>query len=292
MCRHSIYLFLLLVSDKQQISILKVNGERVSFDENKLIRALVNAGATSSQARDIAFKVEQKLYDGIPSGKIYQTAYALLRKTSHRSAGRYRLKKAIQDLGPSGYPFEIFVGRLFESFGYQVEIGKQLQGKCIHHEVDVVAKKPKEKVIVECKFHSDNRAKTNVQVPLYIHSRFNDIEAKWKEANTEGNIKFRGYVVTNTRFTMDAINFSECAGLSLISWDYPENGSLKSFIDQSGLHPITSLHTLNKSQKKQMLDEGIVLCRELISHTHLMKKYSFTEQQMDKVLKEVNMLVH
>jgi len=280
------------VSDKQQISILKANGERVSFDENKLITALKHAGATPEQAREIAIKVKQRLYDGIPSGKIYQKAYALLKKTSHRTAGRYRLKKAIQDLGPSGYPFEIFIGKLFESFGYQVEVGKQMQGKCIQHEVDVVANKPGEKIIVECKFHTDSRAKTNVQVPLYIHSRFNDIEKKWKENNTDRTIKFRGYVVTNTRFTMDAINFAECAGLGLISWDYPANESLKYFIDQSGLHPITSLHTLNKSQKKQILDEGIVLCSELIRHTDLMKKHSISEQQIEKVLKEVSLLIH
>ena len=279
------------MNEDRQISILKADGQLVLFDKNKLIRALQNAGATVEQANQIALKVQQKTYDGIPSGKIYRLAYAMLKKASQRSAGRYRLKKAIQEMGPSGYPFEIFIGRLFESFGYNVEIGKQMQGKCIQHEVDVVGKKPDEKIIVECKFHSDYKAKTNVQVPLYIHSRFNDIETKWKETHTDESIRFRGFVVTNTRFTVDAINFAECAGLGLISWDYPANSSLKYFIDQSGLHPITSLHSLNKTHKRQILDEGIVLCRELINHSEVMNKFAFNEKLIEKVLKEANLLV-
>ncbi len=271
--------------------VLKANGEQVLFDREKLIKALQNSGADIKQSHDIAFRVQEKIYEGMTTRKIYQLAYALLKKTSHRTAGRYRLKKAIQDLGPSGYPFEIFVGRLFESFGYQVQIGKQMQGKCIQHEVDVVGKKPDEMIIVECKFHSDYKAKTNVQVPLYIHSRFNDIKAKWKETHSEDSIRFRGFVVTNTRFTVDAINFAECAGLGLISWDYPANGSLKYFVDQSGLHPITSLHSLNKTHKRQILDEGIVLCSELINHPDVMRKFAMNEQQIDKVIKEAILLV-
>lgn len=279
------------MKENKEISILKADGQRVLFDRKKLISALQNSGASIEQSQEIASIVYQKLYDGIPSGKIYQMAYALLKKKSKRSAGRYRLKKAIQEMGPSGYPFEIFVARLFESFGYRVEVGKQMQGKCIQHEVDVVANKPAEKVIIECKFHSDYRAKTNVQVPLYIHSRFNDIETKWNETHDDQNDKFRGYVVTNTRFTVDAINFAECVGLGLISWDYPSNGSLKYFIDQSGLHPITSLHSLNKTHKKQILDEGIVLCRELINNPEVMKKLVFNEQLINKVIKEASVLV-
>ena len=168
----------------KNISIIKADGTRAKYDPEKLIKALLNSGANRNQSQEIARKVEQKLYDGIPSRKIYQLAYSLLRqKKAHRVAGRYRLKKAIFELGPSGYPFEHFVGKLFESFGYQVETGQHIRGKCVEHEVDVVAIKPGEQVIVECKFRSDYRARTNVQVPLYIDSRFKDIKEKWAEEN-------------------------------------------------------------------------------------------------------------
>lgn len=276
--------------NNNQIRILKADGTLVTFDPDKLISALRNSGASSNEANKIADEVGKRLYDGISSKKIYQHAYSLLRKRSHYSAGRYRLKKAILELGPSGYPFEIFVARLFESFGYKVRIGQQVQGKCVKHEVDVIAVKPGEQYVIECKFHSDYKSKTNVQVPLYINSRFNDIKAKWIEDAQYKNLNFKGYVVTNSRFTLDAIQYAECAGLGLISWDYPKDGSLKYFIDQSGLHPVTSLHSLNKSQKKVILSEGIVLCSEIIRRTDIMRKHAFKDQLIKKVIKEAELL--
>ncbi len=279
------------MDDTNQILILKSDGSRVPFSRGKLINALQNSGADHNQANQIVNQVEQRIYDGISSKKIYQFAYSLLKKKSHHTAGRYRLKKAILELGPSGYPFETFVGRLFESFGYHVKVGKQIKGKCVQHEVDVVATKPGEQVIVECKFHGDYRGKTNVQVPLYINSRFEDIKAKWAEDGQYKDLNVRGYVVTNSRFTQDAIQYAECAGLGLISWDYPNEGSLKYYIDRSGLHPVTSLHSLTKTQKKLILEEGIVLCSELIQHADIMRKHSFSEQVITKVLKEAEVLV-
>ncbi len=279
------------MNDTNHILIVKSDGSRVPFSRGKLIKALQNSGADHDQASQVVSQVEQRIYDGIPSKKIYQFAYSLLKKKSYHVAGRYRLKKAILELGPSGYPFEIFVGRLFESFGYHVKVGKQIKGKCVKHEVDVVATKPGEQVIVECKFHGDYRSKTNVKVPLYINSRFEDIKAKWAEDNQYKDLNVKGFVVTNSRFTLDAIQYAECAGLGLISWDYPKEGSLKYYIDRSGLYPVTSLHSLTRAQKKLILEEGIVLCCELIRHADIMRKHSFSEQVIAKVLKEAEILV-
>ncbi|NOX84938.1 MAG: ATPase [Chlorobi bacterium] len=276
-----------------QIFITKANGDREPFDRDKMIRALKNSGVSDEECNRIVGEVEKRLYDGITSRKIYQMAYGLLKKRkSYREAGRYRLKKAIFDLGPSGFPFEKFVGRLFEYFGYEVKTGQVIQGKCVQHEVDVVAIKPGEQVIVECKFHHDYRGKTNVQVPLYIHSRFKDIKEKWSLDEKYKHLNVRGYVVTNSRFTLDAIQYAECAGLEVISWDYPKNGSLKYFIDKSGFHPVTSLRSLNKSQKKLILEEGIVLCRELINQPDIMRKLGLSEQTVSKVIKEAELMAH
>jgi len=276
----------------EPINIIKATGEQVPYSRDKLLKALIMAGASQEQSEGIAEHIELKLYDGIPSSKIYQFAYSSLKsKRSHRVAGRYRLKRAIFDLGPSGYPFEIFVGKLFESFGYQVEVGVIIHGKCVQHEVDVVAKKDDEVVIVEAKFRGDYRGKTTVRVPLYIQSRFNDIKAKWENDDKYKNKKIKGYVATNARFTLDAIKYAECVGLGLISWDYPQSGSLKYFIDKSGLYPLTSLHSLKKSDKKSFLEKGFVLCQELFQQQDLMRDLGFTQQKISKVLKEADLLI-
>jgi len=195
------------------------------------------------------------------------------------------------DLGPTGYPFENFVGKLFESMGYQVKVGVLIHGKCVKHEVDVVATKENEQIIIETKFRADFRGKVNVQVPLYIHSRFNDIKAKWEEENRYPNLNLHGYVVTNGRLTEDSINYAQCVGLGMISWDYPSENSLKNYIDTSGLHPLTSLHSLRKLDKRALLEKDLVLASQLIERQDLLKEINLNDKQIKRILNEAELLI-
>jgi len=272
------------------IFVTKGNREKVLFDPEKLKQALQNAGAELEEQERITKQVATRLYNGIPTRKIYQMAFDLLKKGSFKIAGRYRLKNAIMELGPTGYPFEIFVGKIFESMGYEVETGVIVQGKCIQHEVDVVARKPGEMVMVECKFHSDNRTKSGIQVPLYIQSRYLDVKSAWEEQYGK-DIRYRGGVVCNTRFSDDAMNYGKCAGLVLISWDYPSDTGLKYWIDKTGLHPVTSLISINKKEKQQLLDKGIVLCSQLNENQDFLKEIGLTENQINKVIREAGNLI-
>jgi Holliday junction resolvase len=215
-------------------------------------------------------------------------AYAILRKRSHQAAGKYRLKKAIFELGPTGFPFERFVGELLKNQGYQVEVGKIVQGHCVQHEVDVVAQKDNRKIMVECKFHRDASRKSDVKVSLYIHSRFLDVEKQWNK-NTVLNQRYhQGWIVTNTRFTEDAMQYGKCCGLELISWDYPAGSSLRERIDHSGLHPLTALQTLKKREKQALLQLDIVLSRD-ITRDHL-TQIGMKENMIRRVLKEAEAL--
>ncbi|HEY9114729.1 MAG TPA: restriction endonuclease [Bacteroidales bacterium] len=274
-----------------EYKVTKGSGEKVAFEPDKLKRALAFSGAGKQEQEHIANLVESRLYDGISTKKIYQMAYALLKKRSRRSAGRYSLKNAIMELGPTGYPFEKFVAKLFESEGYQVQTGVQVQGKCVQHEVDVVARKPGLMVMIECKFHSDNSRKSDVKIPLYIQSRYLDVKAGWEKQYGEKEMRYIGGVVTNTRFTDDAMNYGKCAGLELVSWDYPSTKSLKYWIDKSGLHPLTTLTTLTKREKHLLLEQGIVLCNELEKNPELLMKVGISEKQINKVLLEAKTLV-
>jgi len=272
------------------IQVLKGNGEKVQFDPEKLKRALQNAGAGFGEQERITRQVESKIHNGISTRKIYRMAFDLLKKKSHKIAGRYRLKNAIMEMGPTGFPFEIIVGKIFETMGYEVKTGVFVQGKCIQHEVDVVARKPGEMIMVECKFHSDNRTKSSVQVPLYIQSRFLDVKAAWEEQYGK-SIRYRGGVVCNTRFSDDAVNYGICAGLLVISWDYPADKGLKYWIDKAGLHPVTSLISINKKDKQKLLDKGIVLCSQLHENRNFLQEMGFTENQIEKIIREAENLV-
>jgi hypothetical protein len=273
-----------------EIQVVKGNGERVLFDKEKLSQALRSSGAILNDQERISSQVAARIYNGISTREIYQMAFELLKQESHKTAGRYSLKNAIMEMGPTGFPFEIYVGKIFETKGYEVETGVIVQGKCIQHEVDVIARKPGEMLMVECKFHSDNFAKSGVQVPLYIQSRFLDVKAVWEKQYGK-NILYRGGVVCNTRFSDDAMNYAKCAGLVMISWDYPADTGLKYWIDKTGLHPVTSLISLSKKEKQFLLEKGIVLCSQLEDNLLLLKEMGMSENQIRKIIREAGNLI-
>jgi len=189
-------------------------------------------------------------------------------------------------LGPTGYPFEQLVGELLNNKGYRTQVGIISQGKCVQHELDVVADKPGVRVMVECKFHNDIRRKSDVKVSLYIHSRFQDMKSAWEKETGSENIKYEGWIVTNTRFTEDALQYGNCSGLKLISWDYPAGESLRDMIDQVGYYPVTALQSLTKSEKLYLLENDIVLCKTLIRSIDVLRKFGKTEKQIEKIVNE------
>ena len=272
-----------------QILITKKSGERVPFEERKLINSLKRSGASDEDIEKVLAALDGQLVNGMSTHKIYQKAYDLLKVKSHKVAGRYRLKKAIMELGPTGYPFEKFVGKLIAFMDYDTEVDVLVQGKCVQHEVDVVAESEHKRIIVECKYHREGNRKSDVKVAMYIRSRFNDIEAAWEKEGKLDHYELEGWLVTNTRFTEDALNFGNCSGLKLISWDYPEIGSLRQRIDHAGLHPITSLRSMTKKEKQYLLDEGIVLCREITED--LLAKFGIRASKIRRIMEESKSLI-
>lgn len=275
---------MMAVSD--QLLIKKANGDLVPFQKEKLVRSLENAGATSQIIEQVYEQLEEYLVEGISTKKIYKKAFAILKKLRPTSAARYQLKSAILQLGPSGFPFEAFVGELLKQQGYSVQVGVMVKGHCISHEVDVVAENSESRYMIECKFHSDQGRKSDIKTALYIQSRFLDIKREWEKSVDKSIKHFKGWVFTNTRFTEDAHKYGRCMGLKLISWDEPQSGSLKERISMAGLHPVTCLTTLTNAEKRGILDHGIVLCKQLCEQPEVLKKVHIKEQRAQKILEE------
>ena len=268
------------------INVIKANGEKVLFQVEKLINSLKRSGADEMIVQHIINDIENEIYDGISTKKIYQMAFRMLKSRARVSASRYKLKKAIMELGPSGFPFEKFVGKILECEGYHTKVGVIVQGNCVQHEVDVIAQKDNKHYMIECKFHSDQGRFCNVKIPLYIHSRFLDVEKQWEKQKGHETKFHQGGVYTNTRFTTDAIQYGTCAGLMLTSWDYPKGNGLKERIDRSGLHPLTSLTTLTTAEKSKLLDTGIVLCKEINENPSLLEQIGIAKQRQKNILND------
>lgn len=275
---------------RNTIQITKASGESVPFDEQKLKKSLHRAGASQEVIEEIATEIRKQLFENIPTKKIYRIAFKLLKKSSAHSAARYHLKKAIMELGPSGFPFEKFIAEILKRQGYETQTGVISHGKCVSHEVDVIARKENDLVMVECKFHNKPGIFCDVKVPLYVNSRFIDLEYAWKKVPGRKEHNYSGWLVTNTRFSFDAVQYGTCAGLHLLSWDYPAKNGIKDQIDKLGLYPVTCLTTLTKIEKQKLLDKKIVLCHEINMDIRQLRSIGVTEGRLTAVTEEIKKL--
>jgi hypothetical protein len=272
------------MSLKNKIVVTKASGVSEPFSIKKLRNSLQRAKVSSEEINSIIAALLPKLYQGISTKKIYSEAFRLLRNKPKPYAARYYLKRGIGELGPSGFPFEKFIGELLKHQGYKVQVGTIVQGKCVKHEIDIIAEKENLIILMECKFRNQPGIPVNVKTPLYIQSRFEDVLAKGLLKTKEH--KFYGWITTNSKFTSDAIDYSLCKGLNLLSWDYPHNNALKDMIDNSGLYPLTCLTSLTRHEKQWLLENDYVLARDIYKNVQLLKKAGITERRLRSVYAE------
>ncbi|HVU06227.1 MAG TPA: ATP cone domain-containing protein [Candidatus Paceibacterota bacterium] len=270
--------------------IVKATGEQEAFDPAKLVNSLRKAGASKDQAENVLRHVERDLVAGTTTAELYRHAFEMLRKHAQPVAARYSMKRAIADLGPNGFPFEKFIAEIFKSEGYEALTDQIVYGSCVPHEVDVVAWKGKGLAMVEAKFHNEYGVKSDLKVALYVKARWDDLK--------DGEYDFGGVkrkissfqLFTNTKFTDTAIHYAECKGLSLVGWNYPAKGNLEDLIQESGLHPLTSLTSLSQTEKRTLLDAGMVLCKQVAAHGGNLVSYGIPREKVKQVLLEIEHL--
>ena len=271
------------------VLVTKADGTQELFKVNKLRNSLRRAGATKQEVAAIVTEVDTSLYSGIKTQEIYRHAFELLRQSEEHAASRYSMRLEIFNLGPTGFPFEDFLAKLFQAEGYTTQTRVTLEGKCASHELDVAAYKEDDSFVAEAKFHSRPGVKSDLQVALYTYARMIDLrEQKICKADNCG-IK-DVLLVTNTKFTSTAIKYAECTGLSLLSWNYPKGNSLQDRVERSGIYPVTTLSALTQSQKRYLLDNGVVLCRELIQKPQFLKELGLSSKKVNTVLTQARQL--
>lgn len=270
--------------------VIKTSGEREPFSLTKLRRSLVRSGADNATTEMVIAHITPELHDGMKTAAIYKHAFSLLKKTKYPVAVRYSLRKAVMELGPSGFPFEKFVAEVLRGKGYTAQTGVILPGFCVSHEVDVLMEKDNRHIFAECKFHNQQGIKTDVKVALYVHARFMDLRKGHdisEKAQDIPNIH-EGWLITNTKLTSDAIAYANCAGLTVIGWDYPEKGNLQDLILETGVHPLTFLTTLSAGDKSNLLEQGVVMCQTLREDTAPLRALGFSDEKIQKVVNEVS----
>lgn len=271
---------------EKDVWVIKSTGAREQFSLKKLRRSLERSGADEETTKRVIDHIIPELHDGMKTAQIYKHAYSILKKQKYPVAVRYSLRKAVMQLGPSGFPFEKYVAEIFKNKGYSVRTDVMLSGFCVPHEVDILMEKDDRHIFAECKYHNTQGIKTDVKVALYIYARFLDIKKRHDTNKESSPIIHEGWLITNTKLTADAIAYAQCVGLNVLGWDYPEQGNLQDLILETGVHPLTFLSTLSQVDKNNLLQKGIVMCRDIGKDVSTLKAIGLTDEQIAKVVDE------
>lgn len=273
------------------VTVTKSDGSKQLFEEDKLIQSLKRVHASPEAIEHIVEQVEAEMRDGITTTEIYARAFELLKKHSHHAAIKYSIRRAIFDLGPDGFPFEKFVARIFNVWGYETITDQQVIGQCVEHEVDVVAWKGADLAMVEAKFHNEFGLKSDLKVVLYVKARYDDIsQNEYDYGGTKRKLSER-WLITNTKFTDRAIKYGECQKLKMIGWNYPIGNSLHELIEKHNLHPITSLTLLTSQQKRDLVGRGALICSDLTNHPQLLHDIGIVEDLKPQILTEAQAIL-
>jgi hypothetical protein len=273
-------------------TIVKADKTVETFDPERLVSSLRRAGAGAHAAERIAERIETTLTPGTSSKDLYSRAFALLRKEGGRPvAARYALRRALFEFGPSGHPFEDFISHLFVAEGWNVETRKMIKGHCVTHEVDFYAsrKDGSEHLAAELKYHNDPGFKSDLKIALYVKSRFADIFAC--DPAVRACPLDRGLLVTNTKFTSEAIAYAECAGVELLGWSYPVHENLFTRMSRARVYPVTTLTTLTATEKRLLVQERIVAVDMLLADRSLLGELHFSPEKTGQVLAEAQELL-
>ena len=275
-----------------KIQVKKHSGELVPFEPKKLRHSLSKSEASEEEVDKVFERIQPRLYNGITTRELYELAFDLLKNHRDSYAARYSLKKALRDLGPEGFYFEKWIGKLFANAGYQTITGKTVQGHAVTHEIDVIATKNEMMLAIECKFRNDVDAKISVTTPMYFISRVKDIKGLSFSFFETPQEFTDGWLVTNAYLTSDSIRFGEYYNLNMLAWDYPAQNNIKNQVDNLALYPVTCLTNLNGMEKSTLLKNGCILVKDLVENPEYLAYIQTAKHQKKRVLIEAQELIH
>lgn len=271
---------------KRNLPIVKSTGFIEPFSPGKLITSLQRSGLPEDKSQNITKKVLKSVTPGTRTQDIYRRAYKLVRLESPTAAVHYSLKRAILELGPTGFEFERFVAKYFKAIGYATKVGVVVNGEFVKHEVDIIATNADSCAYVECKFHNHLGRSNDIKIALYVKARWDDLK------NGPSGKKITDfYLVTNTTFSVDAIDYATGTGLKLLGVNAPPEESFLQKISRHKLYPITSLRRLKKYMIGELLKQDIILCQELIHERKALRRLGLSDQEIELIFADIDHLL-
>jgi len=260
--------------------VTKASGQKEKFKREKVFRTCLRSGVREDEAEKIVEEVEKRIYNGISTREILKLVLDKLEKVNFRSANVYNLKEAMMRLGLPGFIFEEFIARLLRNYDLKTEKPPFISGKCINHEIDIVAGEKNGMNItymIECKYHNVVGIYCGIKETLYTWARFEDLNEGYKLGKCR---KFDvPWLITNTKFSDEAVCYAQCKKMRLLGWKYPEKTSLENLIEKKKFYPITILRHLDDETKNKLFENKIILCEDILKYD------SFSLARLGKIKK-------
>jgi hypothetical protein len=268
--------------------VIKINGEKENFSPKKVYYSAMKAGAPAFLAKEISKEIEREAYDGIKTTEIFKKVKERLKKENLQFSLKFSLKEGMKKLGPAGFVFEDFVRQVFSRSGMKTKGSRILSGKCCSYEIDFLSEDEGTTYIGECKYRNNAGDKVDVNVCLKGFAILDDVK---NNGNFNGSLNF--FIVTNSRFTDQAIKYSNCKKIKLLGWNYPKNEGLENIIDRYKLYPITILPSFKGYQAEILKKEGIMLVDEILALDidKFSKKVNIPKKQLEVLKREAEILL-
>lgn len=267
------------------VHVIKASGEKEEFDKNKIYQTCFRAGASQKNATRIANEVEREIYDGISTQKILKIVLKKLDKFEKKeSVIKYNIRDALSKLG--GEEFEKYVEHLLRAHGYRTKWNVILKGQFVDHQIDVIAERNSDRYIVECKHHANPHRFTGLQEAMSSWAAFEDLKNNSQEIT-------RPWLVTSTKLSDHAIQYGIGKRMWLTSWDYPEKNSLRTWITEKGMYPLTSLN-LSPALREKLMHADIMLVRELLQENlqHISNKARIPFKTLSQISNQARLLLN
>jgi hypothetical protein len=273
--------------------VIKEGGEKEPFKKGKFCGSLKEVGVPNVLVDEICNVVVEDLRPGITTSQIFRNASRYLMKKNKNAAMRYSLKRGISELGPAGFIFEQFVETVLSSLGYKTKRNVILRGECVSHEVDVLAKREEEHMLVEAKYHNSMGTKTALDVLMYAGARLDDIVKVSNKLENKRNIHGM-WLITNTKFTHTAIKYGICKGIRMTGWNYPKKEGLEDVIREHALYPVTVLPSVDKRIRGKLAEVNLMLASDLAPYSakSLRKYINIDTKKAQEIISEAHILVY
>ncbi len=274
-----------------RLRIIKSDGNKEDFDWQKFHHSLLKSQIKPTTIDQLRQLMEPHLYNEIPTKEIYVLTKEFLHRLGEKKGFYlYQLREAIANL--DSIAFEKYIAQLLTEWKYTTLWNILVGGRCIEHQVDVVAKKGGKQLMVECKHHHNYHRDSGLGKIMELYARLQDVN------QLEGPITYsteepvermhfdQAWLITNTKLSYHAIQYADCKNIILTGWRFGHFLSLEHLSQDVNLYPLT-LIGLSTQESAELVPFNFVTTKDILEKKPSGEVYQFIPPEKFNQMKKL-----